>query len=117
MRPGWPRKQFSHAVSVLGTRFPVARTKISIPHSRQNPIVSRIMETKPELGRRAGAVFEPRYEGEGMARLSYFAIPPLRGLQHLSQGATRINSFERRFERRAVGSTILTLTRWPNAST
>ena len=49
--------------------------------------------------------------------MSYFAIPALRRLRHLLKGAPRINSFERRFERGVVGSTILTLTRWPNAST
>jgi|HubBroStandDraft_6_1064221.scaffolds.fasta_scaffold287970_2 hypothetical protein len=43
--------------------------------------------------------------------MSYFAIPAVRGVRHVLRGATRINSFELKFERGVVGSTILTLTR------
>src|SRR5882757_3752467 len=36
--PDLPRKHLSHGASAFRTRLPVTRTRISINHSRQNPI-------------------------------------------------------------------------------
>src|SRR6478736_8281674 len=67
IRPGRPRKHPSHGASVFATVLPVVRTRISMNHSRQNPMALRMADHMPEEFGSAEAAFKPlRCAGEGM---------------------------------------------------